>query len=71
MFNDDFKEASLKNYHDIIDQTNNELFQDFILRFAEKISDDKTNWNTYRNGSKNDFLALTRTIFNRILPRNR
>lgn len=63
VFNDDFKEASLKTYHDIIDKTNNELFQDFVLRFAEKISDDKTNWNTYRNGNKNDFLALTRAIF--------
>ena len=63
VFNDDFKEASLKAYHEISDQTNNELFQDFVLRFAEKISDDETKWNAYRNGSKNDFLALTRAIF--------
>lgn len=63
VFDDDYKEASLQAYHEIINQTDNKLFQDFVLRFAAKIDNDTTNWNVYQNGKKNDFLAVTRDVF--------
>lgn len=62
-FDDHYKLASIEAYQSVLNQTHNILFKDFVLRFAEKINDDETEWTSFASSGKGDFLAVTRDIF--------
>jgi hypothetical protein len=54
------------NYNRIASETNNILFDDFVMRMSQKISNDEANFNKYTNcldGEKLDFLFPAREIF--------
>lgn len=63
VFDDKYKQESVVAYNQILEEVNNTLFKDFVLRFAEKIADEDQQWNYYENGGKVDFLHITREIF--------
>lgn len=54
------------SYNRIASETNNILFDDFVMRMSQKISNDEANFNKYTNcldGEKLDFLFPAREIF--------
>lgn len=61
-FDDQYRDISTEKYNELFNETTDELFQDFVLRFSEIISDENTEWKYYNHG-KVDFLKNTRTIF--------
>lgn len=61
-FDDQHRDISTEKYNELFNETTDELFQDFVLRFSEILSDDNTEWKYYNHG-KVDFLKNTRTIF--------
>lgn len=61
-FDDQYRDISTEKYNELFNETTDDLFQDFVLRFSEIISDDNTEWKYYNHG-KVDFLKNTRTIF--------
>lgn len=61
-FDDQYRDISTKKYNELFNETTDELFQDFVLRFSEILSDENTEWKYYNHG-KVDFLKNTRTIF--------
>lgn len=61
-FDDQYRDISTEKYNELFNETTDELFQDFVLRFSEILSDDNTEWKYYNHG-KVDFLKNTRTIF--------
>lgn len=61
-FDDQYRDISTEKYNESFNETTDELFQDFVLRFSEILSDDNTEWKYYNHG-KVDFLKNTRTIF--------
>lgn len=61
-FDDQYRDISTEKYNELFNETTDELFQDFILRFSEILSDENTEWKYYNHG-KVDFLKNTRTIF--------
>lgn len=61
-FDDQYRDISTEKYNELFNETTDELFQDFALRFSEILSDENTEWKYYNHG-KVDFLKNTRTIF--------
>ena len=61
-FDDQYRDISTEKYSELFNETTDELFQDFVLRFSEILSDENTEWKYYNHG-KVDFLKNTRTIF--------
>lgn len=61
-FDDQYRDISTEKYNELFNETTDELFQDFVLRFSEILSDENTEWKYYNHG-KVDFLKNTRTIF--------
>lgn len=61
-FDDQYRDISTEKYNELFNETTDKLFQDFILRFSEILSDENTEWKYYNHG-KVDFLKNTRTIF--------
>lgn len=61
-FDDQYRDISTEKYNELFNETTDELFQDFALRFSEILSDENTDWKYYNHG-KVDFLKNTRTIF--------
>lgn len=61
-FDDQYRDISTEKYNELFNETTDELFQDFVLRFSEILSDNNTEWKYYNHG-KVDFLKNTRTIF--------
>lgn len=61
-FDDQYRDISTEKYNELFKETTDELFQDFVLRFSEIVSDENTEWKYYNHG-KVDFLKNTRTIF--------
>lgn len=55
---------STEAFDELFDKLDDSLFNDFVIRFAEKLSDDETEWKNY-SGNSNvlDFLYWTREIF--------
>ena len=55
---------STEAFDELFDKLDDSLFNDFVIRFAEKLSDDDTEWKNY-SGNSNvlDFLYWTREIF--------
>ena len=41
-FDDQYRDISTEKYNELFNETTDELFQDFVLRFSEILSDDKT-----------------------------
>lgn len=61
-FDDQFRGISTEKYNELFDKITDDLFQDFVLRFSEVLSDPSTEWKYYNHG-KVDFLKNTRAIF--------
>ena len=61
-FDDQYRDISTEKYNELFNETTDELFQDFVLRFSEILSYENTEWKYYNHG-KVDFLKNTRTIF--------
>lgn len=61
-FDDQFRGISTEKYNELFDKITDDLFQDFVLRFSEVLSDPSTEWKYYNYG-KVDFLKNTREIF--------
>ncbi len=61
-FDDQYRDISTEKYNELFNETTDELFQDFVLRFSEILLDENTEWKYYNHG-KVDFLKNTRTIF--------
>ena len=61
-FDDQYRDISTEKYNELFNETTDELFQGFVLRFSEILSDENTEWKYYNHG-KVDFLKNTRTIF--------
>ena len=61
-FDDQYRDISTEKYNELFNETTDDLFQDFVLRFSEILSDENTEWKYYNHG-KVDFLKNTRTIF--------
>ena len=53
-FDDQYRDISTEKYNELFNETTDELFQDFVLRFSEILSDDNTEWKYYNHG-KVDF----------------
>lgn len=62
-FDEEYRQASVQAYKEVLDGASNTLFQDFVLRFADKIQDETTQWSVFEHGGKVDFLTVTRNIF--------
>lgn len=65
-FDDQYRDISTEKYNELFNETTDELFQDFVLRFSEILSDEDTEWKYYNHG-KVDFLKNTRTILRNTL----
>lgn len=65
-FDDQYRDISTEKYNELFNETTDELFQDFVLRFSEILSDDNTEWKYYNHG-KVDFLKKHTYNFRRIL----
>lgn len=66
VFDMELKKKSVKAYTEVLEMVNDTLFQDFVIRFAEKLADDKISWKNYSLHSSTgliDFLYWTREIF--------
>lgn len=61
-FDDQFRGISTEKYNELFEEITDDLFQDFVLRFSEVLSDPSTEWKYYNYG-KVDFLKNTREIF--------
>ena len=59
----DQKEAATQYIYEVRQQLDNKLFKDFVVRMAEKLADDDTNWRQFGDNKQLDFLAVTRDIF--------
>ena len=62
-FDEDMRQQTNQAYIDLLKSITTDLYQDFILRFAEKFSDETTKWNNYQEKGKVDFLFYAREIF--------
>lgn len=66
VFDDKLQEHSLGAFTSLLDEIDDKLFQDFIVRFSNKLSDDSINWAVYSSNSNTgsvDFLYHAREIF--------
>lgn len=66
VFDDKLQEHSLGAFTSLLDEIDDKLFQDFIVRFSNKLSDDSLNWAVYSSNSNTgsvDFLYHAREIF--------
>ena len=66
VFDTELKKKSVKAYTEVLEMVNDTLFQDFVMRFAEKLTDDNLNWKNYSLHSSTgliDFLYWSREIF--------
>lgn len=66
VFDDKLQKHSLEAFKSLLDEINDKLFQDFIVRFSNKLSDDSLNWAVYSSNSNTgsvDFLYYAREIF--------
>ena len=66
VFDTELKKKSVKAYTEVFEIINDTLFQDFVIRFAEKLTDDNLSWKNYSLHSSTgliDFLYWSREIF--------
>ena len=66
VFDTELKKKSVKAYTEVFEIINGTLFQDFVIRFAEKLTDDNLSWKNYSLHSSTgliDFLYWSREIF--------
>lgn len=66
VFDTELKKKSVKAYTEVLEIINDTLFQDFVIRFAEKLTDDNLSWKNYSLHSSTgliDFLYWSREIF--------
>ena len=66
VFDTELKKKSVKAYTEVLEIVNDTLFQDFVIRFAEKLTDDNLSWKNYSLHSSTgliDFLYWSREIF--------
>ena len=66
VFDGKLEEHSLGAFKSLLDEIDDKLFQDFIVRFSNKLSDDSLNWAVYSSNSNTgsvDFLYHAREIF--------
>ena len=47
VFDTELKKKSVKAYTEVFEIINDTLFQDFVIRFAEKLTDDNLSWKNY------------------------
>lgn len=62
-FDEIHREQSQPIYNAIYEDLNSTLFNDFIVRIAERLDDDELNWANFGEAGKIDFLYHTREIF--------
>lgn len=66
VFDTELKKKSVKAYTEVFEIINDTFFQDFVIRFAEKLADDNLSWKNYSLHSSTgliDFLYWSREIF--------
>ena len=66
VFDTELKKKSVKAYTEVFEIINDTLFQDFVIRFAEKLTNDNLSWKNYSLHSSTgliDFLYWSREIF--------
>lgn len=66
VFDDKLQKHSLEAFKSLLDEIDDKLFQDFVVRFSNKLSDDSLNWAVYSSTSNTgsvDFLYYAREIF--------
>lgn len=63
VFDELFRQESQPAYNKVYDSLNDNLFLDFLVRMAERLSDENLHWVHFEQGSKIDFLFHTREIF--------
>lgn len=64
VIDDQRKSAATKYIYNVRQVLNNTLFKDFVVRMANYLADDQTQWRVYdQTTGQLDFLALTRQIF--------
>lgn len=63
VFDEMYREESQPIYNEIYGDLNNILFDDFIFRLSEHLSNDETNWVNFGATGKIDFLYHSREIF--------
>ena len=66
VFDTELKKKSVKAYTEVLEIVNDTLFQDFVIRFAEKLANDNLSWKNYSLHSSTgliDFLYWSREIF--------
>lgn len=56
-----YNPTSVKKLHEILNNIDNSLFLDFIMRMSEKLNEDNIDWGM--NEGENDFLKVSREIF--------
>lgn len=63
VFEELYREESQPIYNKIYDSLNSTLFNDFIVRISERLSDDDIDWVNFGETGKIDFLYHSREIF--------
>lgn len=70
IFDNKFEKHSTEAYMQLLSELDDKLFQDFIVRFSQKLNDNSINWAVYPESSNTgsvDFLYYTREIFKEYL----
>ena len=57
------REESTLVYNEVYSKVDSPLFYDFVIRFAERLSDDSLTWANFGDAGKIDFLYHSREIF--------
>lgn len=63
IFDEMFRGESQPAYNAVYESIDDTLFSDFMVRLAERLSDDTIDWAHFENNGKIDFLYHTREIF--------
>lgn len=63
VFDEMFRGESQPAYNAVFDAIDDTLFNDFMVRLAERLSDDTMDWAHFENNGKIDFLYHTREVF--------
>lgn len=62
-FDEEFRAKTNQAYNDLLNGITTDLYQDFILRFAKKMEENKSIWEQYEEKGKIDFLYYAREVF--------
>lgn len=62
-FNEEFRASSTEAFKAVLDAIDDSIFQDFIIKFVNKLMNPDTDWKHYGQSGTIDFLYHTREIF--------